>query len=86
MGIVFNGYTAECDNCGRKNVLASLSRMEAECLCMIQGWAIKEELAFCSDACRRENAGEICRHVWPRSGPNAFVCRKCGVHRDDLEA
>ena len=27
---------------------------------------------------------ENCQHVWPRSGPKAFVCVHCGLHRDEL--
>ena len=31
-------------------------------------------------ACEKNPGG----HIWPRSGPNAFVCNFCGKHRDEL--
>lgn len=86
-GFTCLGYAIYCDNCGRRHQLPAADSLDQAIKdAKSKGLVIDGDAQFCNEACRAEDAGEICQHSWPRSGPDAFVCVKCGVHRDNVQS
>ena len=80
------GYVVVCDNCGRRfRFPAADSLSQAIEDANSKGLVISNHLQFCNESCQQEHDGLICQHVWPRSGPNQFVCIKCGKHRSETD-
>ena len=84
-GIVSLGCRIECDNCKHTKLLPMANDLDsARFHAEKSGWVFEEARHFCNENCLSEFRGEVCQHAWPRSGPNAFVCVKCGKHRDEV--
>lgn len=75
------GFAVYCDNCGRKHHFPAAESLEQAIEdARAKGLVVVGNAQFCNDECRREDAGEICQHVYSRSDPS--VCVKCGDTRD----
>jgi hypothetical protein len=77
------GFAMYCDNkhCKRRHFFGESETLEhAKAEASKRGLVIRKGKHYCDDLCRQEAEGLICQHVWPRGGPDAYVCIKCGKY------
>ena len=78
-GFINMGYAVICDNCDRRhNFPQSGSVKELKEDMRTKGLFSKKEKHYCSEDCFKESEGLICICDYPRSGPDAMICDKCG--------